>query len=116
MTKQSSYEEVRFWLLDCYYQYCRGKLIGGKQWAPDEFEFGYAYDQIYDAAAPALERLMVEVLVIVFAAGRAPAAEEYHRQQIASLLAESELKVILYDASEDETEGLLQDMKILQLV
>lgn len=116
MTKKNSYEEVRCWLLDCYYQYCRGKLIGEKQWAPDEFEFGYAYDQIYDADAPVLERLMVEVLVIVLAAGRAPAAEEYHRQKIANLLAESDLKVIFYDANEDEIEGLLQDMKILRLV
>lgn len=47
MTKKSSYEEVRCWLLDCYYQYCWGKLIGEKQWAPDEFEFGYVYDQVY---------------------------------------------------------------------
>ncbi|WP_236190231.1 hypothetical protein [Pseudomonas paraglycinae] len=59
---------------------------------------------------------MVEVLVIVLAAGRAPAAEKYHRQQIANLLAETDLKVIFNDANEDEIEGLLLDMKVLQLV
>jgi hypothetical protein len=80
-----------------------------------EFEFGYAYDQIYDENSLPAEKLMVHILAIILAAGRAPDVEKFHRGKISELLAAGDFEDISNSVVSGELSELLQDMKMLEI-
>ncbi|MGI4848928.1 MAG: hypothetical protein ACRYGK_12430 [Janthinobacterium lividum] len=116
MEERVRYQEMRSWLLNCYYNYCRSKLIGQRDWVAEESETAYAYDQFSNAFDSPLENLMLEVLSLILDGGRFPQFGIYHRTKIAEILRFSNLNDLLADVHAVEAEEFLQDMKILQLI
>lgn len=116
MDNRVRYGEMRSWLLSCYYSYCRTKLFYGKDWAENEHELGYAYDQYCDAFNLTIEEVMLEVLVLVLAAGRLPKSETYHRERIVVLLNGRDLDEMVCELGTEEKEEFLHDLKLLKLI
>jgi hypothetical protein len=87
-----------------------------KNWVSGEYEISYAYEQYCDGFSSVTERLMLEALAIILLGGRAPQAEQYHRQKIANLLIGNNLESLLLNLPMEESEEFMQDMKILKLI
>ncbi|GJI97218.1 hypothetical protein RugamoR57_39360 [Duganella caerulea] len=116
MRDRITYYEIRTWLLDCYYVYCREKMFSGSQWEEGEHELGYAYDQYSDAFHLPIEKIMLEVLVLVLASGRLTKSALYHYQKISEFSAGTRLHDIANDLPPDERNDFLYDLSILKLV
>jgi len=81
------YAEISIWFLDCYYFYCRNKMLSGIPWNIGEREIYYAYNQLSAALLSPFEQLILEIIFLVLDAGRSsPRCEELHRNRIRGLL------------------------------
>lgn len=117
MEKRVTYSEIRSWFLDSYYDYCRAKLGHKSPWVEDESEAGYAYSELESAFELPVERLMLEVLALIFSAGRSPSpVTNYHLDAIAGFLKDSELSAVLGCLPSDEAAKLKSDLRILGFV
>lgn len=120
--ERAPYRLIRWWLLDCYYTYCRSKLHTrshgkGGAWSPNEHELGYAYEQFEDAFEEPIEQLMLEVLALVLNAGRGPeTVEPYHYGRIAEILEKQSLSEMLKDLQGEELREFEHDLKLLKLL
>ncbi|WP_321781890.1 hypothetical protein [Paraburkholderia sp. J94] len=114
MDDRATYGEIRGFLLNSYYVYCRTKLVSRQQWVSGEYEFGFAYEEFVNAFDTVAERLMLEVLTLVLAAGRGGGAD-FHRRKIDELIAQESLEAILNALPDDESDELQQDLKLLSL-
>ncbi|MCH7344729.1 hypothetical protein LZ017_15215 [Pelomonas sp. CA6] len=117
--ERRTYKIIRWWLLDCYYTYCRShlharKLGKGGGWAPDEHEIGYAYEQCEDSFRLPIEQVMFEVLALVLSGGRG--SEEYPRAKIATILAKHDLGEMLATLQGEELREFTHDLKLLGLM
>lgn len=116
------YKAMRWWLLDCYYTYCRSKLhsknLGmGSTWLLHEHELGYAYEQYELSFHTPLEQLMLEVLTLILNGGRGPdTVEPYHRAKIAEILEKHDLGEMLKTLSGEELSEFEHDLKLLKLM
>lgn len=121
--ERAPYRLIRWWLLDCYYTYCRSKLHakrldkGGDLWLPLEYEIGYAYEQNEDAYGLPIEQLMLEVLTLVLRCERgSPKAEPYHRAKIAGILEKNDLSEMLSELPTEERREFEHDLRLLKLL
>lgn len=121
--ERAPYRLIRWWLLDCYYTYCRSKVHtknlgkGGGNWSPHEHEIGYAYEQNEDAFQQPIERLMLEVLTLVLNAGRGPeTVGPYHHAKIAAILEKNNLNEMLNGLPDEERREFEHDLKLLKLL
>ncbi|MCW3482193.1 Imm2 family immunity protein [Neisseriaceae bacterium JH1-16] len=115
MEERVSYAEIRAWFLECYYQYCQTKLFHLQQWVAGEYEFGFAYEEYSNAFSSDVERLMLEVLTLILAAGRGQ-VETFHRERIAELLSGIDLQTLLAELPYEEAEEFRRDLNILKLI
>lgn len=93
------------------------KLRYQDQWADGEHEIGYAYYNMKTAFDLPIERLMLEVLVLILDAGRSPNEFQfYHKERISDILATNELVQILKYIPDAEKENLLDDIEILKFI
>lgn len=114
MEGRVTYSEIRSWFLDSYYNYCRAKLSHKSPWVEGESEVGYAYGELENSFESPVEKLMLEVLALVLAAGRLPVAvEKFHLDAIRGLLNEFELPYILDNLSSEEAGELKGDLGVL---
>ncbi len=121
--ERRTYKLIRWWLLDCYYTYCRTKLHSrnlGKEesgWSISEHEIGYAYEQCEDAFDRPVEKLMLEVLALILNGGRGPVKfEPYHREKIAAILNKNNLYEMLSTLPVTERNEFERDLKLLNLM
>ena len=117
------YRLIRWWLLDCYYTYCRSKLRersmgkGGGRWLPYEHELGYAYEQFELSFELPIERLMLEILTLVLNGGRGPEAlEPFHRAKIAAILDTNDLTEMLNELPDAERREFEHDIRLLSIL
>lgn len=114
------YKLMRWWLLDCYYIYCRGRIKGSKRWnmpwVEDEHELAYAYEEYEFAYSRPIEKLMLEVLTLVLDAGRGPKLFELaHRAKIAEVLKNNVLSEMLAQLPNDERREFEYDLALLDI-
>jgi hypothetical protein len=120
--ERAPYRLIRWWLLDCYYTYCRHKLHARNfenddGWAIDEHELGYAYEQCMDSYGLPIEQLMLEVLTMILNAGREPmTVESYHRAKINAILENHDLQEMLNTLSGEERSEFERDLRLLNLM
>ena len=117
------YRLIRWWVLDCYYSYCRHKLHSKNlekesgYWSTNESEIGYAHEQCENIFRLPIEELMLEVLTLILRAGRGPKqAEPYHRAKIAMILERNDLSEMLKNLPIDELREFEHDLKLLNLL
>jgi len=98
------------------YEYCRSKARGPKDWVVGETAAGFARDQFDDVFDSDIEKLMLEVIFLVAAAGREP--PDVRRSGI------SRAKILIQNVGatnlvgllgEDDASELRYDLKILGL-
>jgi len=117
MEDRVTYSEIRSWFLDSYYNYCRAKLSHKSPWVDGESEAGHAYSELENAFELPVEKLMLEVLTLIFSAGRSPIpVVNYHGDVIRELLKDYGLLAALDDLPSDEAEAFRGDLKILGFV
>ena len=121
--ERRTYKLIRWWLLDCYYSYCRTKLhlrnLGTKEWewSVSEHEVGYAYEQCEYCFDRPIEQLMLEVLTLILNAGRGPiTVDSYHRRKIAAVLEKNDLHKMLHTLPAEERSEFEHDLKLLYLM
>ena len=119
--QRTPYRLVRWWLLDCYYTYCRSKIRNtktwGKGWLPNEHEIHWAYEQCEFLYQYPIEQLMLEVLTLILNAGRGPSTVElYHRSKIAAILKENDLREMLQNLPVEVRNEFEHDLKLLNLM
>jgi hypothetical protein len=116
MEERVTYNEIRAWFLNSYYSYCKAKLRHKSPWAEGESEVGYAYGELENSFDLPVEKLMLEVLALVFSAGRSSEeVEKYHLRAISGLLEEIERSSVFRELPSDEAAELIDDLKVLGL-
>ncbi len=120
-SERAPYRLIRWWLLDCYYTYCRSKVKAmtkwQKGWLPNEHELHWAYEQSEFSYQFPLEKLMLEVLTLTLNAGRGPVTvETYHRSKIAEILKKNNLDEMLKTLPPGERNEFEYDLKLLNLI
>ncbi|MEQ4454279.1 hypothetical protein ABNT06_23110 [Kosakonia sacchari] len=113
-----TYQEIKLSFLDSCYSYCRHKLKGikrgGAGWAEGEHEIGYAYEQFENAYDLPIEKLMLEVVALIFWGGRCPAhSYVLHKKSIDRILSEINLDVLVSILGDDERQDFLGDIELL---
>ena len=74
-------------------------------WCGAREEHAYAYDQFDNAFDQPIERLMLEVLMLILDAGRgSEQSRSFHREEILRLLAENDLNEMISGLQAEETE------------
>lgn len=116
MEERATYTQIRSWLSNCQYEYCRSKVFGKRSWEENENEIGFAYDEYSNAFDRNIEKLMLEVLTLIFLAGRIPQATDYHRRMFNEFLKHHKFDDLLSDVSDEEKHEFLYDVKILNLL
>ena len=116
MEDRVTYGEMRSWLLECYYEYCRGKIGSDTTWMDGEREIGFAYHELDGVFERPIERLMLETLALIFSGGRLPAVEAMHRREIAIILAEHPIAELLHGLHEEELHEVRTDLHLLELI
>lgn len=116
MSDRMTYGEIRIYIFECYFEYCRMKSSCQHKWKEGELEIGYAYDQYSASFNNVVEKLMLEVIVLILIAGRHEDSIEFHMQKIKEILMENNLSYILSGLPADECEDFLIDLKILSIV
>lgn len=114
------YKLMRWWLLDCYYIYCRGRIKESKRWnlpwQQNEHELGYAYEQCEFAYSRPIEVLMLEVLALLLDAGRGSKLFEIeHRAKIAEVLKNNVLSEMLSQLPKEERSEFEYDLALLDI-
>jgi hypothetical protein len=112
MGDRVTYYEMRSWLLDCYYDYCRSKVRHGRGWVDGEYEFAYAYDEFRTSFSSVIESLMLEVLTLVLAAGRGVGID-FHRENINSILQGVDIYDLVAELQDDERSDFMIDLQAL---
>ncbi|QHM96547.1 hypothetical protein [Kosakonia sacchari] len=113
-----TYKEIKFSFLDSCYSYCRHKVKdikkGGPGWAEGEHEIGYAYEQFENAYDLPIEKLMLEVVALIFWGGRC-SEHSYilHKKAIDRILSEINLDVLVSILGDDERQDFLGDIELL---
>lgn len=114
MEDRIKYSEIRVWLLECYYKYCKVKIGHKSPWIEGESEVGYAYGELENSFDTPIEKLMLEVLTLVLSAGRASEKTyEYHLNCVYNLLESIDLSCILENLPSDEAEEFRSDLRLL---
>lgn len=110
---QPSYREIRRDLLDTYLAGCASR--GFKGWTHEEVcSWAYCeYDGVYETP---VERLMFEVSGLALTGGWHPDLVSYRRQQILKILAENDLPGLLSQVTEEDSQELVRDLKVLELI
>jgi uncharacterized Fe-S cluster-containing MiaB family protein len=116
MQERLTYQEIRSWVLGCFYQFYRGKVISHGNWVQDELEISFAYEQYYNSFELPLEQLMLEVLAMIMLAGRFSDTIQFHQKNVDNILKNNSLEDMLKDVSLEESEEFIQDMEILKLI
>lgn len=117
--ERAPYRLIRWWLLDCYYSYCRGQLHyknHGKNWdsEPIIHQLPYAYEQCEHMYHIPIEQLMIEVLTLTMWGGSAPVViERRHREKIEAILAKHPLGEMLKPLQGEELGEFSHDLKLL---
>jgi len=113
------YKVIRWWLLSCYYSYCRSKINGMNRrndtWGDGERELGYAYEQFEVAYQMPLEIFMLEVLTLILDAGvGSPVFYEYHCSRMKKILRGSNIPQLIAGLPEDERREFISDLALLK--
>ncbi|MGI4850206.1 MAG: hypothetical protein ACRYGK_19020 [Janthinobacterium lividum] len=116
MEERATYKEIRSWLSDSCFEYCRGKLLSHQSWATCESEQAFAYDELSTIFSSTIENLMLEVTALILNSGRLTQSDNYHRGKIDALLDGKNLNDLLANMPPEESEEFLNDMKILNLI
>jgi hypothetical protein len=114
------YRLIRWWFLGGVYRYCqhayRENYGWHRHWAD---EYSGAYEQYKDAFDRPIEKLMLEVLLLILVTGRNAQYEKfesYHRAKIAGILEENNLGEMLKTLSGEELSEFEHDLKLLKLM
>jgi hypothetical protein len=115
------YKVMRWWFLDCYYSFCKIKIINknesGEEWSTSEHESGYAYEQQENSYQLPIEKLMLEVLVLVLDGGRGSQEfYSYHKNKISDLLQSHDLTAMRESICGEERREFESDLRLLQLI
>jgi hypothetical protein len=103
-------------LLSLAYEYCRVKTRGRDGWVAGETEAGFARDQFDEVFDSDIENLMLEVIVLVLAAGREPPnVRQSGISRAQSLLKKVGATNLVGLLGEDDASELRHDLKILGL-
>lgn len=109
----TSYRDIRRDLLDTYLTGCASK--GFKGWTHKEIcSWAYCeYDGVYEKP---IERLMFETAGLALTGGWHPDLVNYRRQQVIKILVGNDISDLLSQISEEESNDLVRDLKILDLI
>lgn len=119
-----TYGEIREMVLGCFYDCCRHilstkKKLGASSFKPsyDGYEIGYASYQFECTPFLAIEKLMLEVFILILMAGRGPKdVENNYRNSISAILKKTNIESLIEGIGEDEKSDLLYDMELLGLI
>lgn len=110
------YARLREEFLGLAYQYCRAKTRGAKGWVAGESAAGFARDQFDDVFDTDIEKLMLEVLFLVSAAGRdQPDVRRVAMSRAEVLIARVGATNLVAVLGEDDASELRYDLEILGL-
>jgi hypothetical protein len=114
------YKLIRWWFLGGAYRNCqhayRENQGWQKRWAD---EYLGSYEQYESAFDRPIEKLMLEVLLLIMVAGRNSQYEKfepYHRAKIAAILEKNDLSEMLKTLSGEELSEFEHDLKLLKLM
>jgi hypothetical protein len=114
------YKLIRWWFLGGAYRYCQhayGENHGWhKHWAD---EYSGSYEQYESAFDHPLEKLMLEVLLLIMVSGRNAQYERfesYHRAKITAILEKNDLGEMLKMLQGDELNEFKYDLRLLKLM
>lgn len=112
MDDRIKYDELKKWLLDCCFDYCRAKLFHGRGWAEGEYEYAFAYSEFKGAFSSVIENIMLEVLTLIISGGRGIGVE-YHRDVLKSLIESCDFSQEIEALTEEEWHDFKQDLHTL---
>ena len=110
------YFEIRSRFLDNCYRYSRGKILRKESWVYGAESAGFAYEQMDGAYSSSLERLILEVVLMIVTADRS--SEDYWIRS--RMRAESYLRTVGFEdvvnlLSSYEVDELSEDMASIGL-
>lgn len=113
------YTLIHWRFLDHLYQYARipGNFNSdwGTGWDRYEQQSEFAYEKIAPSLQRPVEKLMIEIVVLLLAAGRQlPSFDEFHRNKIAAILDDSALEDLMSMLGHDERREFRDDLAIVQ--
>lgn len=109
-----TYETIKSWLLETYYDFCRDKGVM-KHWSREEILAAVSYQFEVTFERP-VEELMWQVVELVLIGGQYKEMENQQRQIINDLIIKYGLDNLLVDVPEEEAELFLHDLTILKLI
>ena len=117
--RRTNYDDIRDLVFSCYFTYCKQKIRSKQRWLPpdQEHEVSFAYEQLDNAFDLPIERLMLELVVLILDAGRG--SDEFilfHRGMVDSILSSSSIDELLLTLPSEEKSMFLDDLKLLQIV
>lgn len=116
--QRTNYEGIRDLLLSGCYAYCRHKIKSKKRWlsSDQEHEVSFAYEQLDNAFDLPIERLMLEVAVLILDAGRGNQDFfSFHRNAIDSIMSSENVGALIQALPEDERSSFLDDLDLLEI-
>ncbi|NHZ90031.1 hypothetical protein F2P45_13550 [Massilia sp. CCM 8733] len=114
------YKLIRWRFLEQFYRYARMPENFNCQWEDGweryEKQSQFAYQMIEPALTRPLEKLMIEVVVLLLAAGRQSAAfDQRHRKNIAVLLDDPGLAELVRMLGDDERSEFTNDLAMMDI-
>lgn len=116
--QRTHYEGIRDLVLSGYYAYCRQKVKSKQRWLPpdQEHEVSFAYAQLDNAFDLPIERLMLEVVVLILDAGRgSDEFVSFHRRMVESIMSSTSVDDLALTLPDEERSMFLDDLKLLEI-
>jgi len=117
--QRTDYENIRYLVLSGYYAYCRQKIKSKQHWLPpdQEHEVSFAYEQLDNAFDLPIERLMLEVVVLILDAGRgSDEFVSFHRRMAESIMSSGSVDDLVLALPDEEKSMFFDDLKLLEIV
>ncbi|WBL74111.1 Imm2 family immunity protein [Serratia liquefaciens] len=116
-----SYDEIRSSFAYSSYAYCRNFLNlrknGDNHSVCDTSDQAFAYESLEGSFVEPIECLMLELVTLIFMAGRcSDITEKFHKDIILKILSKNELSEMLKNVTEDDKNEILNDLRLLGLI
>lgn len=116
-----SYDEIRSSFAYSSYVYCREIIDllkdGDSHGICDTSDQAFAYESLEGSFVEPIECLMLELVTLIFMAGRcSDITEKFHKDIILKILSTNNLSEMLKNVTEDDKNEIVNDLRLLGLI
>jgi hypothetical protein len=112
--KRVSYEQLKSWAMDAYYEGCRDHAVN-RGWSHEEV-LGYVSYAFEDGFDRVIENIMWQVILLVLCGSWDSERQKAIRATVKNQLAFSSYASLFADVPEDEVKVFTHDLKVLGLL